>query len=183
MEKAYAFWRAFQDRIVAPIAALLLLGCTLLAIVEIFRRYVMGLSFEWQQDAVTFFTLSGVFLYFGISQRHGSHLNVALLTESLESVGPGARRVAEIVRLIALVFSFLFLVLVLWWGLPEVRDSIEFESLTESLAFPMWPFLVALLAGFAFMAVTMLFQVYRQIQKLRGVSVLKEPGDAEAAGH
>ena len=45
MEKAYAFWRAFQDRIVAPIAALLLLGCTLLAIVEIFRRYVMVLSY------------------------------------------------------------------------------------------------------------------------------------------
>ena len=183
MEKAYAFWRAFQDRIVAPIAALLLLGCTLLAIVEIFRRYVMGLSFEWQQDAVTFFTLSGVFLYFGISQRHGSHLTVALLTESLESAGPGARRVAEIVRLIALVFSFLFLVLVLWWGLPEVRDSIEFESRTESLAFPMWPFLVALLAGFASMAVTIFFQVYRQFHRLRGVSVLEEPGDAEAAGH
>ena len=92
MEKAYAVWRAFQDRLVAPLAALLLLGCTLLAILEIFRRYVLGLSFEWQQDAVTFFTLSGVFLYFGIAQRHGSHLNVALLTESLESVGPRARR-------------------------------------------------------------------------------------------
>ena len=33
-------------------------------------------SFEWQQDAVTLFILSGVFLYFGISQRRGAHLNV-----------------------------------------------------------------------------------------------------------
>ena len=48
MEKAYAIWRAFQDRLVAPVAALLLVGCTLLAILEIFRRYVFGVSFEWQ---------------------------------------------------------------------------------------------------------------------------------------
>lgn len=183
MEKAYAIWRAFQDRLVAPVAALLLVGCTLLAILEIFRRYVFGVSFEWQQDAVTFFTLSGVFLYFGIAQRHGSHLNVALLTESLESVGPRARRIADIVRLIALVFSFVFLLLVLWWGLPEIRDGVEFESRTESLAFPMWPFLVALLAGFAFMAVTMFFQIYRQICKLCGRTVLIEPEGGESAGH
>lgn len=183
MEKAYAIWRAFQERVVAPVAALLLLGCTLLAIVEIFRRYLLGLSFDWQQDAVTFFTLSGVFLYFGIAQRYGSHLNVGLLTESLETVGPRARRIADIVRLVALVFSCVFLLLVLWWALPEIRDSIEYESRTESLAFPMWPFLVALFCGFGLMAVTMFFQIYRQVHKLCGRTVLSEPEGGEAAGH
>ena len=176
-------WRAFQDRLLAPAAALLLLGCTLIALLEVVRRYAFGLSFEWQQDFVTFVTLSGVYLYFGIAQRHGSHLNVALLTESLETVGPRARRVAAVVRLVALVLSFLFMLFVLWWGLPEVEDSWKYESRTESLAFPMWPFLVALLSGFAFMAVTMFFQIYRQAQALRGRTVLEEPADAEAVGH
>jgi TRAP-type C4-dicarboxylate transport system permease small subunit len=183
VERTYAIWRAFQDRVLAPTAALLLLGCTLIALFEVVRRYAFGLSYEWQQDFVTFFTLSGVYLYFGIAQRHGSHLNVSLLTESLETVGPRARRVAEIVRLVALIFSFLFLLMVLWWGLPEVQDSLNYESRTESLAFPMWPFLVALLAGFAFMAVTMFFQIYRQVHKLRGRSVLEEAADADALGH
>jgi len=32
VEKAYAIWRAFQDRILGRVAALLLLGCTLLAL-------------------------------------------------------------------------------------------------------------------------------------------------------
>jgi hypothetical protein len=32
VEKAYAAWRAFQDRLLAPAAALLMLGCTLLAL-------------------------------------------------------------------------------------------------------------------------------------------------------
>ena len=183
MERAYLVWRAFQDRLLAPAAALLLLGCTLIALLEVVRRYVFGLSFEWQQDFVTFFTLSGVYLYFGIAQRHGSHLNVALLTESLETVGPRSRRVAEIVRLIALIFSFVFLVMVVWWGLPEIEDSLKYESRTESLAFPMWPFLLALITGFAFMAVTMFFQIYRQVHKLRGRTVLEEPEEAEAVGH
>ena len=183
VEKAYALWRAFQDRVLEPVSALLLLGCTLLALLEIFRRYILGVSFEWQQDAVTFFILSGVYLYFGVAQRHGSHLNVALLTESLDTIGPRTRKAAEIVRLLALVISFVFMLLVIWWGIPEVEDGIKYETRTESLAFPMWPFLLVLLAGFGFMVVTLFFQIYRQLHKMRGRSVLEEPADADAIGH
>ena len=183
MEKAYELWRAFQDRIIGPAAALLLVGCTVLAIVEIFRRYILGFSFDWQSDAVTFFILSGVYLYFSIAQRHDEHLNVAVLTESLNSMGPRSRRAAEIVRLIALAFSCVFLLAVVWWGIPEVEDSFRYETRTESLAFPMWPFLAMLLLGFAFMAVTMFFQVYRGIQGLRGQALAGEDGDAGAKGY
>jgi TRAP-type C4-dicarboxylate transport system permease small subunit len=181
VEKAYAIWRAFQDRYLERAAALLLVGCTLLALLEIFRRYVLGVSFEWQQDAVTFFTLSGVFLYFGIAQRHDAHLAVTVLPEVLEALGPRARRVAEVVRLVALVISCVFLVAVAWWGIPEVRESAHYESRTESLAFPMWPFLAVLLVGFALMAVSMVFQIYREVQRLRGRSVLEEPPEPDVA--
>ena len=175
MERAYVLWRAFQDRFLAHAAALLLVGCTLLALLEVIRRYVFGFSYEWQQDAVTFFSLSGIFLYFSIAQRRGEHLSVTLIPELFTVVGGRWRLAAEFVRLIALVFSFLFLSLVVWWGIPEIHDSVKYESRTDSLAFPMAPFLVALIAGFTFMAVTMVFQIYRQVQKMRGVSVLEEP--------
>lgn len=181
MEKAYAIWRAFQERVLARLAALLLLGCTLLGLLEIFRRYLLGKSFDWQQDAVTFFILSGVYLYFSVSQRHGEHLNVAVVTETLVTLGPRARRAADIVKLIAHAFSFLFLLAVVWWGVPEVADSLRYETRTESLAFPMWPFLAALTAGFAFMAVTLFFQVWHGIQKLRGRAVPEEFGGAGGA--
>jgi TRAP-type C4-dicarboxylate transport system permease small subunit len=174
VEKAYELWRAFQDKVLGRVAALLLLGCTLLALVEIFRRYVLGLSFEWQQDTVTFVILSAVYLYFGISQRHNAHLNVGLLTESLETIGPRTRKVADAVRLLALIISFVFLVMVVWWGVPEIEDAIKYESRTESLHFPMWPFLAVLLFSFACMAITMLFQIYREVQALRGRTVLVE---------
>ncbi|MEX0637358.1 MAG: TRAP transporter small permease [Burkholderiales bacterium] len=176
MEKAYAVWRAFQDQVLARAAAFLLIGCTLLALVEVVRRYLFGFSFEWQQDAVTFFILSGVFLYFAISQRHNEHLNVIVLLEILQASGPRAKQAAEIIKLIALVVSFLFMLAVVWWGIPEVEDGIKYDTKTESLEFYLWPFLATLLVGFAFMAVTMAFQIWFEIQKLRGRQVPDEPG-------
>ena len=179
MGKAYAIWRGFQERLLAPAAECLLLGCTLLALLEIFRRYVLGTSFEWQQDAVTYFILSGVYLYFSIAQRHDDHLSVTVVPEVLEAVGPRARRVAEFIKIIAFVLSFLFLLSVVWWGIPEVVDSVRYGTRTESLAFPMWPFLAVLLIGFTFMAVTLFFQIYRGIQKLRGRGVMEEPSGTD----
>jgi len=177
VEKAYRAWRAFQDRFLARAMALLMVACTLLALLEVVRRYALGQSFEWQQDAVTLFILSAVFLYFGIAQRRGAHLNVNLLTGALQGLGPGARRAAEVIKVVATAISLLFLVAVVWWGIPEVRDSVKYGSRSESLAFPMWPFLTALLVGFAFMVVTLFFQVWRGVQGLRGRMALEEPDE------
>jgi TRAP-type C4-dicarboxylate transport system permease small subunit len=174
MERAYALWRAFQDRILAPAGAVLFVGSTLLALLEVGRRYLLGHSFEWQQDAVTFFILSGVFLYFSISQRREAHLTVTLIPELFNVFGGRWRTAGEIVKLVALSYACLFMAAVVWWGIPEVEDSFKYESRTESLAFPMWPFLAVLLVSFACMAVTMLFQIYRAAQALRGRKVLEE---------
>lgn len=182
MEKAYAFWRAFQDKVLARVAALLLLGCTLLALLEVGRRYTIGKSFEWQQDAVTFIMLSGVYLYFSVAQRKNSHLAVTVVPELCAVAGPRAQAAGEVVKIVANFLSMAFLAIVVWWGIPEVEDAIKYESRTESLGFPMWPFLLALLLGFAFMAVSQLFQVYFGIQKLRGRTVPEEPEDDEG-GH
>jgi TRAP-type C4-dicarboxylate transport system permease small subunit len=180
VEKAYTAWRAFQDRVLAPVAAVLFVGSTLLALLEVGRRYILGYSFEWQQDAVTFFILSGVFLYFSVSQRKDAHLTVTLVPELLALAGPRGRRAAEVVKLVALAFACAFLFTVVWWGIPEIEDAVKYESRTESLGFPMWPFLAALLAGFAFMAVTMLFQLWFGIQKLRGRAVPEGEAEREA---
>lgn len=177
MEKAYRAWRAFQDRFLARALALVMVACTLLALLEVVRRYALGQSFEWQQDAVTLFILSAVFLYFGIAQRRTAHLNVNLLTGALQALGPGAQRAAEVIKVVATAISLLFLVAVVWWGIPEVRDSVKYGSRSESLAFPMWPFLTALLVGFAFMVVSLVFQVWRGVQGLRGRMVLEEPDE------
>ena len=179
MLKAYAAWRAFQDRLLAPAGAVLFVGSTLLALLEVGRRYVLGLSYEWQQDAVTFFILCGVFLYFSISQRRDAHLTVTLIPELFNVFGGRWRAAAEAVKLAALAFSCAFMAAVVWWGIPEVEDSLKYESRTESLAFPMWPFLAVLLVSFGCMAITMLFQIWFRIQKLRGRPVPEEEVEHE----
>jgi len=182
VEKAYQIWCAFQDRFLARAAALVLLACTLLALLEVGRRYLLGQSFEWQQDAVTLFILAAVFLYFGIAQRHGAHLNVNLLFGVLEALGPRARLAVEYIKVLVTIFSFLFMLAVVWWGIPEIEDSLRYGSRSESLAFPMWPFLASLLVGFALMAVSLFFQIWRGVQALRGRKVLAEHSE-EAALH
>ena len=177
MERAYALWRAFQDRLLAPAAALLLLGCTLLALLEVVRRYVFGVSYEWQQDAVTYFILTAVFLYFGIAQRKGTHLIVDVFLHALRGVGPRARRVVEYVEVAAIIVAFAFMLGVVWWGLDEVLEVQRDAPRTESLEFPLAPFLWALLVGFAFMVVSLFFQSWRGVQKLLGRDVLAEPVD------
>ena len=183
MERAYALWRAFQDRILAYAGAVLFVGSTLLALLEVGRRYVLGLSFEWQQDAVTFFILSGVFLYFSISQRREAHLTVTLIPELFNAFGGRWRPAGEVVKLLALMFSCAFMAAVVWWGLPEVEDSLKYETRTESLAFPMWPFLAVLLMSFACMGITMLFQIYRAVHALRGRAVLVEEREEQDGTH
>lgn len=178
MEKAYALWRGFQDRLLAPAAALILLACTLLALLEVVRRYVFGVSYEWQQDAVTYFILTAVFLYFGISQRKGTHLVVDVLLHGLRSAGPRARRVTEYIEVAALIIAFLFILGVIWWGFEEVIEVQRDAPRTESLEFALAPFLWALLAGFASMAVSLFFQCWRGVQALRGRKVLEDPAEA-----
>ncbi len=183
VEQAYAAWRAFQDRVLAPVAALLFVGSTLLALLEVGRRYVLGRSFEWQADAVTFFILSGVFLYFSISQRRDAHLTVTLIPELFNVFGGRWRSAAVAVKLFALMFSCAFMGAVVWWGFPEVEDSVRYEVRTESLAFPLWPFLAVLLFSFACMGITMLFQIYRAVQAIRGRTVLVEEREEADGTH
>jgi TRAP-type C4-dicarboxylate transport system permease small subunit len=147
------------------------------------RRYIIGASFEWQQDAVTFFILSGVFLYFSISQRRDAHLTVTLIPELFNVFGGRWKRAAEVVKLLALIFSCAFMATVVWWGFPEVEDSLKYETRTESLAFPLWPFLAVLLVSFAVMGSTMLFQIYRSVQALRGITVLQEQREEQDGTH
>ena len=178
MEKAYALWRAFQERVLAPVAAAIMLACTLLALLEVVRRYVFGVSYHWQQDAVTYFILSAVALYFGISQRRGAHLQVDVFLHAARSLGPRVARVVAYVEVAAVIFAFLFMLGVCWWGLEEVLDTQQYSPRTESLELPLSPFLWTLLAGFFFMVVSLFFQSWRGIQKLRGRQVLHEPFQA-----
>ena len=137
---------------------------------------LLGQSFEWQQDAVTLFILSGVFLYFGISQRRGAHLNVepaarraggaraARAPRGRGHQGPGHDHLVPVPARRGVVGHP--------GGRGQPRSTAAAARASRSRC---GRSCASLLVGFAFMAVSMFFQIYRGVQRLRGRNVLEEP--------
>lgn len=169
MQRAYLAWRAFEERFLQYVAAILLIGPTLLAIVEVVRRYGFGVSFPWRQDAVTYGILASIFLFFGITQSRGMHLRVMLLPSLLRARGGRTgRTAAEVVEAAIAVVGLLFCAFVAWTGIPVAMRMVETGRMTQSQIIPLWPFFIVFLVGMGFMAVSFLFQIYVQIQSMRG---------------
>ncbi len=169
MRSAYILWRLFQDRVLQYGAALLLLSATLLALVEVVRRYIFGHSFSWQQDAVTYGILSGVFLFFGIAQSRNLHLRVTVFLAILHNSGSSRGRLAaNLLELFGAVLGLAFCTYLVFRGVPVAERMVLRNRMTESLVIPLWPFFIVFLTGMAFMAVSFLFQTYSGILVLLG---------------
>jgi TRAP-type C4-dicarboxylate transport system permease small subunit len=178
MDGLYRGWRFLQDRVIGYMAALMLLGATILACVEIFRRYIEGSTFHWGQDAVTYFLVSAAFLYFGASQAQRAHLAVTLLPDFL--LRRGRAQLAHMVRAIASLLGVMFVIAFVYWGLPTAQRAMDIGRMTESMIIPLWPFMYVLLIGMGAMGVTLLFQFYRDVMRILGHEVFVwDPDDEE----
>jgi TRAP-type C4-dicarboxylate transport system permease small subunit len=166
MGAIYKGWRFLQDRVVGYAAALMLLGATVLACVEIFRRYIEGQTFHWGQDAVTYFLVAATFLYFGTSQAQRAHLAVTIVPQWLMS--GGRPQLSYAVRAVASLIGILFVAAFVYWGLPAAERSLRLERMTESMIIPLWPFQYMCLLGMGMMGVTLVFQFYRDVMRCFG---------------
>ncbi|MCG8548669.1 MAG: TRAP transporter small permease [Alphaproteobacteria bacterium] len=169
MSKFYRGWVFFMENVVSYIAALLMLGATALAIIEIFRRYLLGTTYHWGQDAVTYFMVSAVFMFFVVTQVKRSHLAVTALAEWM--TGKGYKAPLQLMRVINTSLSLGFCGALSWFGFPSVMRNLELGRLTQSMILPYWPFQAVLLLSFMLMVITLLFQLYQDIQMLRGKDV------------
>ena len=169
MDRAYRVWVFIMEHIVGHIASVLMLGATSLAIIEIFRRYVLDSTFHWAQDAVTYFMVSAVFLFFVVTQVRRSHLAVTAVAEWLNSRGMTVT--LQSIRLVNTILSLGFCGALSWFGAPSVERNWELGRLTQSMLLPFWPFQLMLLLSLMMMVVTLLFQLYQDVQSLRGKEV------------
>ena len=158
-----------MEHIVGHIASVLMLGATSLAIIEIFRRYVLDATYHWAQDAVTYFMVSAVFLFFVVTQVRRSHLAVTAVAEWLNNRGMTVP--LKVMRLINTILSLGFCGALSWFGYPSVERNWELGRLTQSMLLPFWPFQMMLLLGLMMMVITLLFQLYQDINALRGKDV------------
>ena len=169
IDRLYRVVRFIIDKIIGNAAAFVMLSATLLAIAEIFRRYILGVVFDWGQDAVTYMMVSAVFLYFAVTQAHRSNLAMLAAIDILRKRGY-IKLVLTIRTLITALALYLFPNFALW-GIPAVERSAMMGRKTQSMMIELWPFQLCLTVAFGLMALVSLFQLYQDIQALRGKTV------------
>lgn len=181
MNKLYAGWRLFQEQFLQYVSAALLVGLTLLAVLEVIRRYVFGVSFEWQQDAVTYGILAGVFLFFSITQSRRAHLRVTLLLLMLRDKGGRFGQLAAgMLELVGAVVGVGFCAWTAWHGVEVADLMIAQQRTTESLVFLLWPFFAVFLTSIAFLGISFTFQLYHEICVLLGKEGLVDKFEIES---
>ena len=148
---------------------IILLSGTLLACIEIVRRYILGVVFDWGQDAVTYISIAAVFIYFAVTQASRSHLAVLALLDLLRS--RGYVRTVLTIRVFVSGISLTLFTALAYWGLPAVERAEKLGRTTQSMVILIWPFQACLVIAFALMAVVTLFHLYQDVQALRGKTV------------
>jgi len=171
MEKFYRRWLNFQDKFIAPIAAVLLFGPILLAIIEIIRRYILGVSWEWQQDIVTYFIISASYFFFAITQRDQGHLQVGLFINMLRKKIP---TLGSLISIVAHSASTIYLCYFIFYGIKMTKNSYLSGRLVYSQIMPFWPFFLILTLGMTFMLISIFFQIHQEIEKIKKKEFIAE---------
>ena len=168
-DRIYRIVRFLLDDVIGNLATLAMFLGTALAIMEVFRRYVFGVVFDWGQDAVTYGIVSSVFLYFAVTQARRSHLRVSFVIEGLEK--KGRMKLVLFIRAGLSAMSLMLFSALATWGLPTIERSMMMERTTASMVLVIWPFQMALFVAFVLMAVVSFFQLYQDIRAYFGKKV------------
>jgi TRAP-type C4-dicarboxylate transport system permease small subunit len=170
-DRIYRVVRFLLDDVIGNLAILAMFLGTALAIVEVFRRYLFGVVYDWGQDAVTYGIVSSVFLYFAVTQARRSHLRVSFVVDALEE--RGKQRVVLFIRALITAISLALYSALAAWGLPTVERSMMMERTTLSMVLVIWPFQMALVVTFVLMAMVSFFQLYQDVRALFGKKVFE----------
>jgi len=153
--------KAWVDSVLGSIAAVMLLGLTLFALLEIVRRYIFGVVFEWGQDAIIVGMVSTVAIYFGVTQIRRSHLVMNAAVALLHSRGHYKTVGMLKICVSAVVVVFCTAIGVTGWS--TLSYAWNRDLTTYSLLIPLWPFYLILMFGFLLMAFIAFLQLIEDI--------------------
>lgn len=97
-------------------------------VAQVFYRYVLLKPLSWSEE-LSGYIFSGVF-FFGavLLYRESRHINMSLLVDSIKS-----SFLQQLVALVAHLFSFFFLVVMVWYSFPMSMQILEFEVVSPSM--------------------------------------------------
>lgn len=149
------------ERVVSYLAGITFFAVTILAIVEIVRRYVFNLVYEWGQDAAIYLMVVSITLYFGVTQIRRGHLVMAALIEYLNH-----KKFYRIVGLSQIISTAITSVLCLslsisGWAMVSYSYDVDVKS--DSLIFNLWPFHLCFVLGIGLMGLVAFFQIIEDV--------------------
>lgn len=139
----------------------MLLLLTLFALLEIVRRYVFGVVFEWGQDAIIVGMVSAVAFYFCVTQIRRSHLVMNAVVQLVHA--RGHHKAVGILKIIVSAIIVLFCGAVGVTGWDTLSYAWERNLTTYSLLIPQWPFYLILMLGFLMTAFVAILQTIEDI--------------------
>lgn len=143
------------------IASAMLLGLTLFAMLEIVRRYIFGVVFEWGQDAIIVGMVSAVAFYFAVTQIRRGHLVMSVILQLAHS--RGHYKIVGIAKIAVSAIIMLFCGAVGVTGWSTLSYAWVRNLSTYSLLIPLWPFYLILMFGFLLMAFIAFLQVIEDV--------------------
>ncbi|NKC15300.1 MAG: TRAP transporter small permease subunit [Gammaproteobacteria bacterium] len=164
MDAFLAFSRRVKeliDSVLGTIAAVMLLILTLFALLEIVRRYIFDVVFEWGQDAIIVGMIATVSIYFAVTQLRRSHLVMNAIIQLLHA--RGHYKIVGFLKIIASVIVMVFCGAIGITGWSTLSYAFERDLMTYSLLIPLWPFYLILMFGFLLMALIALLQLLEDI--------------------
>jgi len=97
-------------------------------VAQVFFRYVLMKPLSWSEE-LSGYLFSGVFFFGSILlYRESRHINMSLLVESIKN-----RFARELLTVIAHLFSFFFLAVMVWYSYPMAMQILEFEVVSPSM--------------------------------------------------
>ena len=143
------------------ISSALLLVLTLFALLEIVRRYIFSVVFEWGQDAIIVGMVSAVALYFAVTQVRRGHLVMSAIVLWMHA--RGHHKAVGITKIIVSAVITLFCGGVGITGWSTLSYAWNRDLTTYSLLIPLWPFYLILMFGFLLMGLVALLQLVEDI--------------------
>ena len=154
------------------ISSLFLIALTLFALLEIIRRYIFGVVFEWGQDGIIVGMISAVALYICVTQTRRSHLVMNAVIQLLHS--RGYLKTTAILKILTSAVITIFCLAIGLTGWSTLDYAIERELMTYSLLIPLWPFYFILMMGFCLMGFVAFLQLIEDVISLKRENYLDE---------
>ncbi len=153
IERAFAVW----DRVERLLVGLLGAGALVIAVVQVFGRYVDPAgAINWAEEVIVYVAVWAVMLIASQLVRTDGHVRPDLV---LRLLPPGGQRWVEMFNcLVAIAFT----AGMVWYGWRVVDTALLFDQRSSSdLQFPLWIYYTALPTGGALMLIRYVIRLVR----------------------